>query len=120
MSPYATDRYVSQSRRAISDATLQGALAGVQSRLGPATQRMYRAWPEGPGIRRQAHAIRQRCIDNLDILLERLADKVTENGGRFFLPKMRHRPYPIAWASPARMGSTAWSRVNPWSPKRWA
>lgn len=85
--PFTTEQYMAKSRQAISDERLQGALAGVQARLGPATQKMYSTQPEGPGIRHQAHDIRQRCIENLDILLEELADKVAENGGKVFFAK---------------------------------
>lgn len=84
---YATEKYTAKSRLAIPDKRLQGALADVQSRLGPATQKMYNAQAEGPGIRRQAHDIRRQCIDNLDILLEELSDKVVENGGHVFFAR---------------------------------
>ena len=82
--PFSTEHYTAQSRKAMSDTRLQGALSGVQARLGPATRLMYQSQPEGPGIRQQAHRIRQQCIDNLDILLAELADRVTDNGGTVF------------------------------------
>ena len=85
--PFTTEKYTAKSRQAISDNRLQGALAGVQARLGPATQKMYNTQPEGAGIRQQAHEIRQRCIANLDILLEALADKVAGNGGQVFFAR---------------------------------
>lgn len=85
--PFTTEKYIAKSRQAISDKRLQGALASVQARLGPATQKMYITQPEGPGIRQQAHEIRQRCIENLDILLETLADKVAGNGGQVFFAR---------------------------------
>lgn len=82
--PYTTENYRAESKKAIADPRLQGALSGVQARLGPATQKMYQSQPEGSGIRQQAHQIRQQGIDNLDILLAELADRVTENGGTVF------------------------------------
>ncbi len=87
MTPFTTEKYIERSRKALADSRLQGALSSVQSRLGPATQRMYGRQPEGPGIRQQAHAIRRRAIDNLDLLLEELADRVTENGGQVFFAR---------------------------------
>lgn len=58
-----------------------------QHRMGPATAATYRALPEGPELRNRAHAIRMQAIDNLDILLETLADNVRKNGGHvFFAP----------------------------------
>ncbi len=87
MNPFETEHYVSKSRQAIADKRLQGALTSVQSRLGPTTQRMYAALPEGPGIRQQAHEIRRLAIDNLDILLEKLADQVSANGGTVYFAR---------------------------------
>ena len=45
--PFTTEKYTAKSRQAISDKRLQGALAGVQGRLGPATRKMYASQPEG-------------------------------------------------------------------------
>jgi L-lactate dehydrogenase complex protein LldF len=87
MTPFTPEKYIERSRKALSDTRLQGALSSVQSRLGPATQQMYGQQPEGPEIRQLAHAIRRRAIDNLDILLEELADRVTENGGQVFFAR---------------------------------
>ncbi len=114
MTPFTTEKYIERSRKALADSRLQGALSSVQSRLGPATQRMYGRQPEGPGIRQQAHAIRRRAIDNLDLLLEELADRVTENGGQVFLPGTGPRRLPTAWMWQKSTGSGPWSRANPW------
>ncbi|GAB6905821.1 putative oxidoreductase subunit with NAD(P)-binding domain and ferridoxin-like domain [Desulfosarcina cetonica] len=84
MATYTTDRYVANARTAIDDPILQQALSGFQHRMGPATAETYRQLPEGPGLRDRAHAIRQEAIDNLDILLETLADNVRRQGGQVF------------------------------------
>lgn len=63
---------------------MQKALTDVQQRLGKATAAGYRNFPEGEGLRLQAHEIRANAIDNLDILLETLADNVRKNGGKVF------------------------------------
>ncbi|PID74953.1 MAG: iron-sulfur cluster-binding protein [Desulfobacterales bacterium] len=87
MDIFTTEQYIQKSREAVSDEDLQQALASVQSRLGPATRKMYGQQPEGPDVRQQAHEIRLRAIENLDILLAELADRVTENGGRVFFAR---------------------------------
>ena len=84
MATYTTERYTHNASAAIGDRTLQKALSGFQHRLGPATAATYKALPEGPGLRDRAHAIRMQAIDNLDILLETLAENVRKNGGHVF------------------------------------
>ena len=82
MADIRTEHYKSEARKAIQDTTLQGALADVQSRLGKGTAKAYQELPEGPGLRKTAHEIRMQAVENLDILLETLADKVRANGGQ--------------------------------------
>ena len=84
MATFDTERYTDNARTALTDDTLQKALSGAQHRLGPATAESYRMLPEGPGLRDTAHAIRMQAIENLDILLETLADNIRKNGGRVF------------------------------------
>ena len=84
MSEIRTEKYVEASREGMQDAVLQKALADLQQRFGRGTAEAYRQLPEGPELRRVAHRIRQRAIDHLDVLLEKLADKVRENGGHVF------------------------------------
>ncbi len=76
--------YGDAARVALGDATLQNALADVQGRLGPGTAAAYRNLKEGPALRRQAHALRMEAIANLDVLLERLADRIEDRGGHVF------------------------------------
>lgn len=84
MSAIRTDRYVAEARRGIADPVLRRALAGLQERFGRGTAEAYRRLPEGPGLRQTAHAIREKAIAHLDILLERLAGRIRENGGEVF------------------------------------
>ncbi len=84
MSAIRTDRYVEEARRGIADPVLRRALAGLQERFGRGTAEAYRRLPEGPGLRQTAHAIREKAIAHLDILLERLARRIRENGGEVF------------------------------------
>lgn len=79
-----SENYRAAARDAIQDATLQRALADVQGRLGPGTAAAYRDLKEGPALRRQAHDLRMKAVENLDILLERLADRIEARGGHVY------------------------------------
>ncbi len=76
-----TSKYKSIARDAITDPTLQKALANLQQRFGRGTAEGYLRLPEGPELRFEAHDIRMRAIENLDILLNALADGIRKNGG---------------------------------------
>lgn len=84
MNKITENRYKTEARRAIHDPILQGALANLQERLGKGAAAAYQKLPEGPELRFRAHDIRMQAIENLDILLERLAEKIRENGGHVF------------------------------------
>jgi L-lactate dehydrogenase complex protein LldF len=84
MSGISTENYVAQARRGIADPVLQRAVAGLQERFGKATAEAYQRLPEGPGLRRTANAIRMAALENLDILLARLAETIRGRGGRVF------------------------------------
>ncbi|GBC61311.1 iron-sulfur cluster-binding protein [Desulfonema ishimotonii] len=84
MAEITTEKYREGASEALKDKILQNALAGVQGRLGPGTAATYQNLPEGPELRQTAHEIRERAIENLDILLERLAENVRKNGGHVF------------------------------------
>jgi L-lactate dehydrogenase complex protein LldF len=73
--------YNSQSRAAIADPVLHKALANLQERFGKGTAQGYLDLPEGPGLRFKAHDIRMKTIENLDILLETLANNIRKSGG---------------------------------------
>lgn len=84
MSGISTENYVAQARRGIADPVLQRAVSGLQERFGKATAEAYQRLPEGPGLRRTANAIRMAAMENLDILLARLAEAVRSRGGQVF------------------------------------
>ena len=73
--------YQIRAEAAIKDPVLQAALANLQQRLGRGAADGYRRFPEGPELRLKGHDIRMKAIDNLDILLEALADRIEKNGG---------------------------------------
>jgi len=84
MSDITTEQYKDRARDALGDDVLQGAIAGLQKRLGEGALSAYQNLREGPDLRLVAHEIREKAIGNLDILLERLAEKIREKGGHVF------------------------------------
>ena len=89
MTDVKTERYVQAGREAMKDEILQSALSNVQGRLGPGTQAAYRNLPEGPDLRLKAHEIREKTINNLDIVLETLAGTIQKRGGKVFFAKTK-------------------------------
>lgn len=87
MSLVETEQYKNTARIAMKDAVLQNALADFQKRLGPATAARYRNQPEGDRLRRVAHDIRMHAVENLDVLLLALAEKIRANGGKVFFAR---------------------------------
>ncbi len=87
MSLVETEKYKSTAQVAIKDAVLQKALADFQKRLGPATAARYRNQPEGDQLRRVAHNMRMRTVENLDVLLVALAEKIRANGGEVYFAR---------------------------------
>ncbi len=79
-----TEKYIAEAKEAMKDSNLQKALSSFQHRIGPATAATYQKLPEGPELRLKAHDMRMRAIENLDVLLEVLADNIHRRGGRVF------------------------------------
>ncbi|MEW5909493.1 MAG: LutB/LldF family L-lactate oxidation iron-sulfur protein, partial [Thermodesulfobacteriota bacterium] len=79
-----TERYKNTARIGIKDQVLQRALANLQERFGRGTEAAYLNLPEGPELRFVAHDIRMEAIDNLDFLIEMLAENIRKNGGKVF------------------------------------
>ena len=87
MATDTTEKYQSAAVEGIRNPILQEALANLQERLGKGAAEAYRRLPEGPDLRLKAHDIRMESIEYLDILLDRLTQTITENGGHvFFAP----------------------------------
>ncbi len=84
MTEIKTEYYRQMARTALTNQTLQSALAGLQDRIGKGAAAAYRALPEGPALRKQAHTMRMHAINHLDVLLQTLVEKVRQNGGRVF------------------------------------
>lgn len=74
--------YIDEARKAVSNPVLQAALANLQERLGKGAAAAYLNLPEGPDLRLKAHALRIQAVNNLDVLLESLAEKVQKNRGK--------------------------------------
>ena len=84
MSELTKADYVAEAKKALNNPTLQHALADLQARFGRRTAIAYQKLPEGPDLRLKAHDIRAKTIDNLDVVLETLAENVRKNGGQVF------------------------------------
>lgn len=87
MTHITTEKYKIKAAEAAQNPVLQGALAGLQERLGKDTALAYQNLPEGPGLRNRAHDIRMHAINNLDVLLKQLAQKIRSQGGHVFFAK---------------------------------
>jgi L-lactate dehydrogenase complex protein LldF len=87
MTGLASAKYRDEAVKGINDPVLQKALAALQVRFGRGTAEAYRKLPEGPGLRKTAHELRLRSIENLDLLLERLSGKIESRGGRVYFAK---------------------------------
>ena len=84
MSEITNADYIAEAKKALNDPVLQNALADLQARFGRGTALAYRNLPEGPDLRLKAHEIRAKTIENLDVVLETLAENVRKNGGHVF------------------------------------
>ena len=73
--------YARRARAAIADPVLHTALENLQERFGKGAARGYLNFPEGPDLRLKAHDIRMKAIENLDALIEALADTIRKRGG---------------------------------------
>ena len=80
----STEKFRSAAIKGIKDPVLQKALAGLQQRLGRGAAEAYRRLPEGPDLRLHAHDMRMAALENLDLLLEHLSEKVRQNSGHVF------------------------------------
>jgi len=78
------DKYRITAQKAISDPVLQNALTNFQNLLGKGGAAAIRELPEGPLLRLKGHAIREKAIAHLDILLKTLAANIRKNGGHVF------------------------------------
>lgn len=77
-------KFEDKVKKALKDEVLQGALSNVQERLSKATAAGYRSFPEGMEGRLKAHETRVRTIENLDVILDTLAENICKNGGHVF------------------------------------
>lgn len=77
----ATEKFKQAAREAVQDRKLHQALRNLQQRIGKGALAAYLALPEGPALRQEGAAIRQRTLENLDVLLEHLAARIRARGG---------------------------------------
>jgi len=87
MTKITTENYITEAKRAIKNQVLQRALGDLQQRFGQSTALAYQQLPEGPELRLTGHDIRMQTIENLDIILEKLAENIRKNSGHVFFAK---------------------------------
>jgi L-lactate dehydrogenase complex protein LldF len=90
MSEIFVGDYISEAKKALKNKVLQSALTDLQNRFGRGTALAYQNLPEGPDLRLKAHEIREKTIENLDVILETLAANVRKNGGHVFFAQNAH------------------------------
>lgn len=83
----ATESYSAEARKAIGDRILQEALSSFQQRLGKVASEAINELPQVQRLRLEAHRIRMQDLNNLDVILEVLAENVRRNGGNVFFAK---------------------------------
>ena len=84
------EHYKQNAGLGIANPVLQRALINLQERFGRGTARGYLNLPEGPKLRLEAHQRRLAAIENLDILLERFAERIEANGGQVHFAEDAH------------------------------
>lgn len=81
MDNVTTEQFKQAASKSMKDPVLKKALEGFQKRIGPATAASYVALPEGPQLRQRAKEVRMEGLKHLDVLLERLAERIEARGG---------------------------------------
>ena len=132
MTVIRTEHYKSEARKAVKNRVLLDALADVQDRLGRGTAQAYHQLPEGPELRLKAHDMRMHAVENLDVLLETLAENVQKNGGKVYFAEdaqaaidyclklaQKHNVKPVVvdfigkrWLCPQKIGDLTSSEFN--------
>lgn len=85
MSDFHTEDFARNAQKALGDKQLHSALKSMQARLGTRTFTMYDAIPEGgEALRKKGQELRKQAIENLDVLLETLAENIEKRGGNVY------------------------------------
>lgn len=87
MTHIRTELFRQEAGKAIRNQHLQEALTDFQGRISKATALAYEKLPDGEALRQEARRVRMRAIENLDVLLETLADRIRARGGRIFFAR---------------------------------
>ncbi|HLB80340.1 MAG TPA: LutB/LldF family L-lactate oxidation iron-sulfur protein [Dongiaceae bacterium] len=82
MQASTSQHFPDNARRALADASLQQALGHVRVNFVERRARAAARLPEFDALRDAARDIKDHVLANLDVYLERFADKVTEAGGQ--------------------------------------
>jgi len=87
MTRIRTELFRQEAGKALNNRHLQEALSDFQERISKATATAFSSLPDAEGLKLEARRTRMRAIENLDVLLERLADKILARGGRVFFAR---------------------------------
>lgn len=82
----AAPGYTKAASRALGDKRLRAALRMIQDRIGKNTMAVWQAMPD-QSLRTNAKAARMRTLENLDLVLERLAATIRSRGGHVFFAR---------------------------------
>jgi len=83
MSEITQSQYTAKSVEAITSPELQQSLAGLQNRFGTGAMNLWANLPD-PAIRKRVKQARLQTLDNLDVVLKQLAEKVRARGGHVY------------------------------------
>ena len=78
-------KYRELAAGAVKDSQLHRALGKMRDKVGRNAVNLYNQIAPGQDSRRAAKAVRGRIIDNLDVVLETLAENIRARGGQVFL-----------------------------------
>lgn len=78
-------KYRELAAGAVKDSQLHRALGKMRDKVGRNAVNLYNQIAPGQDSRRAAKAVRGRIVDNLDVVLETLAENIRARGGQVFL-----------------------------------
>lgn len=87
MQKISSEKYKEVADIAIRDPLLQKTLVDFQTLLGNGAVAAFKDLPDGAYLRDQGQKIRKQAVENLDLLLENLANGIRKNGGNVYFAK---------------------------------
>lgn len=87
MQQYSDKTYVELAYDAVRDERLQASIEVLQNGFGKGTGRVWETEIDPQRLREKAKAARMRTLENLDIVLERLAERIRARGGHVYFAR---------------------------------